>query len=81
MKGALEILRPLLTARGIEPVGRVVIGTVKGDLHDIGKGLVASMLQGGGFEVVDSLAWTSPLTASSPRPKKPARTSSPFRRC
>ena len=53
MKGALEILRPLLTARGIEPVGRVVIGTVKGDLHDIGKGLVASMLQGGGFEVVD----------------------------
>ena len=53
MKGALEILRPLLTARGIEPVGRVVIGTVKGDLHDIGKGLVGSMLQGGGFEVVD----------------------------
>jgi corrinoid protein of di/trimethylamine methyltransferase len=53
MKGALEILRPLLAARGIEPAGRVVIGTVKGDLHDIGKGLVASMLEGGGFEVVD----------------------------
>ena len=53
MKGALELLRPLLTARGIEPVGRVVIGTVKGDLHDIGKGLVASMLEGGGFDVVD----------------------------
>jgi methanogenic corrinoid protein MtbC1 len=53
MKGALEILRPLLTARGIAPVGRVVIGTVKGDLHDIGKGLVGSMLEGGGFEVVD----------------------------
>jgi 5-methyltetrahydrofolate--homocysteine methyltransferase len=53
MKSALEILRPLLTAQGVEPVGRVVIGTMKGDLHDIGKGLVASMLQGGGFEVTD----------------------------
>ncbi len=53
MKGALELLRPLLTARGVEPLGRVVIGTVKGDLHDIGKGLVAAMLEGGGFEVFD----------------------------
>ena len=53
MKGALEILRPLLTERGVQPAGRVVIGTVKGDLHDIGKGLVASMLEGGGFEVID----------------------------
>lgn len=53
MKSALELLRPILAERGIEPVGRVVIGTVKGDLHDIGKGLVASMLEGGGFEVVD----------------------------
>lgn len=53
MKGALALLRPLLTARGVEPIGRVVIGTVKGDLHDIGKGLVASMLEGGGFEVID----------------------------
>ncbi len=53
MKGALALLRPLLAERGIEPVGRVVIGTVKGDLHDIGKGLVASMLEGGGFEVID----------------------------
>jgi corrinoid protein of di/trimethylamine methyltransferase len=53
MKSALELLRPLLAARGVEPAGRVVIGTVKGDLHDIGKGLVASMLEGGGFEVVD----------------------------
>lgn len=53
MKGSLELLRPLLTARGIEPIGRVVIGTVKGDLHDIGKGIVASMLEGGGFEVRD----------------------------
>lgn len=53
MKAALELIRPLLTARGDEPVGRVVIGTVKGDLHDIGKNLVAAMLEGGGFEVTD----------------------------
>ncbi len=53
MKGALNILRPLLADRGVEPVGRVVIGTAKGDLHDIGKGLVSSMLEGGGFEVFD----------------------------
>src|SRR5512137_2711304 len=53
MKSALELIRPLLAARGEEPAGRVVIGTVKGDLHDIGKNLVASMLEGGGFEVVD----------------------------
>jgi len=53
MKGSLEILRPLLAAQGAQPAGRVVIGTVKGDLHDIGKNLVASMLEGGGFEVMD----------------------------
>ncbi len=53
MKGSLELIRPLLAARGSEPAGRVVIGTVKGDLHDIGKNLVASMLEGGGFQVID----------------------------
>lgn len=53
MKGALDLLRPLLTAQGVEPTGRIVIGTVKGDLHDIGKGLVASMLEGAGYEVID----------------------------
>jgi len=53
MKASLALLRPLLAERGAEPVGRVVIGTVKGDLHDIGKNLVASMLEGGGFEVHD----------------------------
>ncbi len=53
MKGALELLRPLLAASGAEPAGRVVIGTVKGDLHDIGKNLVASILEGGVFEVID----------------------------
>ncbi len=53
MKMSLELLTPLLAAVGAEPVGRVVIGTVQGDLHDIGKNLVASMLEGGGFQVVD----------------------------
>lgn len=53
MKGALELIRPLLAERGVKPTGRVVIGTVKGDLHDIGKGLVAAMLEGGGFDVMD----------------------------
>lgn len=53
MKASMELLRPLLVAQGTEPIGRVIIGTVKGDLHDIGKNLVASMLEGGGFGVVD----------------------------
>ncbi len=53
MKGALELIRPLLVARGDKPVAKVVIGTVKGDLHDIGKNLVSAMLEGGGFEIVD----------------------------
>jgi 5-methyltetrahydrofolate--homocysteine methyltransferase len=53
MKGAMELIRPLLTASGAQPTGRVAIGTVKGDLHDIGKNLVASMLEGGGFDVID----------------------------
>jgi corrinoid protein of di/trimethylamine methyltransferase len=53
MKASLELIRPLLAARGAQPVGRVIIGTVKGDLHDIGKNLVASMLEGAGFEVID----------------------------
>jgi len=53
MKACLELIRPLLAAGGIEPVGKIVIGTVKGDLHDIGKNLVAAMLEGGGYEVID----------------------------
>lgn len=53
MKSAMEPIRPLLAAAGAQPVGRVAVGTVKGDLHDIGKNLVASMLEGGGFEVID----------------------------
>lgn len=53
MKAALELIRPLLVASGTEPVGRVALGTVNGDLHDIGKNLVGAMLEGGGFEVLD----------------------------
>lgn len=53
MKASLELIRPLLIASGRQPMARVAIGTVKGDLHDIGKNLVAAMLEGGGFEVID----------------------------
>jgi len=53
MKGGMEILRPLLAETGVEPIGKIVIGTVKGDIHDIGKNLVSMMLEGAGFEVID----------------------------
>jgi 5-methyltetrahydrofolate--homocysteine methyltransferase len=53
MHASLDLLRPLIADSGLEPVGRVAIGTVKGDLHDIGKNLVAMMLEGAGFEIVD----------------------------
>ena len=53
MKGGMAILRPLLAETGAEPIGKIVIGTVKGDIHDIGKNLVGMMLEGAGFEVVD----------------------------
>jgi methylmalonyl-CoA mutase cobalamin-binding domain/chain len=53
MKAGMELLRPLLAETGASRVGKVVIGTVKGDIHDIGKNLVAMMLEGAGFEVVD----------------------------
>ena len=60
MKGAMELLRPLMIASGQRFATRVVIGTVKGDLHDIGKNIVASMLEGGGFEVIDLGADVAP---------------------
>ena len=53
MKAGMEILRPLLAETGAKPIGKVVIGTVKGDIHDIGKNLVSMMLEGAGFEVID----------------------------
>ncbi len=53
MQAGLELLKPLLAQSGIKSTGRVAIGTVKGDLHDIGKNLVGMMLEGAGFEVID----------------------------
>ncbi len=53
MKGGMEVLRPLLTETGAEQIGKLVIGTVKGDIHDIGKNLVAMMMEGAGFEVIN----------------------------
>lgn len=53
MAAALDLLKPHLVEQGVEPIGKVAIGTVKGDLHDIGKSLVAMMLEGAGFEIMD----------------------------
>ena len=53
MKSGMTILRPILVSQDIKPLGKVVIGTVKGDLHDIGKNLVSMMLEGSGFEIID----------------------------
>ena len=53
MKAGMELLKPILSASGVEPIGKVVVGTVKGDIHDIGKNLVGMMLEGAGFEVTD----------------------------
>jgi len=60
MKKSLAMLKPLLTQTGVKPVAVVVMGTVKGDLHDIGKNLVCMMLEGAGFEVVDLGADVAP---------------------
>ena len=53
MKAGLALLDPIFAERGVPPAGKVVIGTVKGDIHDIGKNLVATMLRGAGFQVID----------------------------
>ncbi len=53
MKAGMELLKPILSASGAKPVGKVVVGTVKGDIHDIGKNLVGMMMEGAGFEVID----------------------------
>lgn len=53
MKAGMALLKPILSARGTQPIGKVVVGTVKGDIHDIGKNLVGMMLEGAGFEVTD----------------------------
>src|SRR5690349_21323296 len=53
MKSGMEVLRPLLTETGAQRIGTMVVGTVKGDIHDIGKNLVAMMMEGAGFEVIN----------------------------
>lgn len=60
MQGGLQMLKPFLTAEAVEPIGKVVTGTVKGDLHDIGKNLVGIMMEGAGFEIVDMGTDVSP---------------------
>jgi 5-methyltetrahydrofolate--homocysteine methyltransferase len=62
MKQGVEVLKPLMVRSGIEPAGKVVIGTVKGDLHDIGKNLVIIALEGAGFEVIDLGIDVPPMT-------------------
>ncbi len=73
MKGSLELIRPLLAASGAPSAGCVVIGTVRGDLHDIGKNLVASMLEGAGFDVYDLGTDVSPQKFLSEAKAKNAR--------
>ena len=60
MQGGLKILKPFLAAEAVEPIGKVVTGTVKGDLHDIGKNLVGIMMEGAGFEIIDMGTDVSP---------------------
>ena len=62
MQGGLDMIKPLLLDADIKPAGKVILGTVKGDLHDIGKNLVGMMLEGGGFEVIDLGTDVSPDT-------------------
>ena len=60
MQGGMELLKPLLVEESVEPVGKAVLGTVKGDLHDIGKNLVAMMMEGAGFQITDLGSDVSP---------------------
>ncbi len=67
MAGALEVLRPLLAETGAEPIGTIVMGTVKGDVHDIGKNLVNIMFEGAGFQVIDLGVQVGPTSSASRR--------------
>ena len=75
MKAGMAILRPLLAETGAERIGKIVIGTVKGDIHDIGKNLVGMMLEGAGFEVID-LGSTTPSRSTWRRWRSTSPTSS-----
>jgi methanogenic corrinoid protein MtbC1 len=80
MKGGMEILRPLLAETGVEPIGKIVIGTVKGDIHDIGKNLVSMMLEGRASRSSIS-ASTIRSTSISRRSRSTSPISSACRRC
>jgi methanogenic corrinoid protein MtbC1 len=80
MKGGMAILKPLLAETGAPRIGKMVIGTVKGDIHDIGKNLVSMMMEGAGFEVVD-LGINNPVENYSRRWRAKSPTSSACRRC
>ncbi len=77
MAGAMEVLRPLLAETGVETIGKFLMGTVKGDVHDIGKNLVNIMLEGAGFEVIDLGVQVAPRR-SWPRSRSTSPTSSGF---
>jgi len=75
MAGAMEVLRPLLAETGVQTIGKFLMGTVKGDVHDIGKNLVNIMLEGAGFEVIDLGVQVAPEKFRTPFPST-SRTSS-----
>ena len=81
MQSGLAILKPQLAAGGATSAGKVVVGTVKGDLHDIGKNLVAMMLEGAGFEVVDLGTDVTPEKFVKARRASTSRRSSACRPC
>ena len=81
MKAGMEILRPLLAETGAEPIGKVVIGTVKGDIHDIGKNLVSMMLEGRRLRGRSTSASTTRSRSTWRRSRSTSRTSSACRRC
>ena len=81
MKAGMFILRPLLAETGAPKIGKMVIGTVKGDIHDIGKNLVAMMMEGAGFEVVNLGINNAGREVSQRDRGAQARTSSACRRC
>ena len=81
MKAGMAILRPLLAETGAKPIGKMVIGTVKGDIHDIGKNLVGMMMEGAGFRSVDLGINTDADNLHRSTEQASNRTSSACRRC
>ena len=77
----MSILRPLLAETGAPKIGKMVIGTVKGDIHDIGKNLVAMMMEGAGFEVINHRHQQPGRELPRPRSRSISPTSSACRRC